>query len=110
MNKEHFRGVVYPKGEVAPGQFQYVVVGVIVSDKPLDVGFTHSDGYLDGSTGGGLLDLLGCLGKYKAPHRFGDAGSLLTALGACDPANDGPVTQKNDRSLLKGYQLPDPKR
>ena len=95
MNREHFRGTVWPFGEVSPGNFKYVVVGIVITDKPIDVGFTHSDGYIDGETFGGLLPLLQCLPQYKTPYRFGDAKNFLCSLGRCDPMKDGPVQRVN---------------
>ena len=95
MTREHFRGTVWPKGEVAPGNFKYVVIGVVVTDTPIDVGFTHSDGYLDGETFGGLLPLLQCLPQCKTPYTFGEAESFLCSLAHCKPTVDGPVQRVN---------------
>lgn len=95
--------MVWARGEKAPGNFVYTIIGTIVTDEPIDVGFTHDGGYIDGETHGGILPLIKCLRTYAVPYRFGDAAMVLVSLGNCDPANDGPVTEPNNYALLKGY-------
>lgn len=91
--REHFRGVVWHR-EKAGGFHQYTVIGIVVTDEPIDVGTTGSDRYIDGETGGAVLDALAKLDEYNAPSRFGDASSILMAMGRCNPATDGKCKVK----------------
>lgn len=86
--REHFRGVVYPKGEKKPGRYQYMVAGIIITDEPINVGHLHSDGYIDGETFGRILPVLAGLKAYAPPYRLGDAVQALHAMADCDPSVD----------------------
>lgn len=94
--REHFRGVLWPAGEVAPGRYQYRIAGLIITDTPIDVG--SSMGYLDGDTHtpdfgrgelqGTLLPALKKLQVYEPPHRYGDASDAMLTMQVCDPGVD----------------------
>ena len=94
-NLEEFRGVVWKKGEVAPGLYQYVVVGAIVTDRPVAVGHLGSRHFvaarIDTGISGSLLEILRDRGtSYRAPWFLGDAGDVLSNLKHLDPASCEP--------------------
>lgn len=86
--KEHFRGVIWPRGEQPDAQgkptYRYVVVGMLVTDEPipgLDPNETVVDGglrrYVDEL---GMAGALGQLPKFSASRPLGDASDVLLSL------------------------------
>jgi hypothetical protein len=111
--KEAFRGVVYPKGDgsgshpaAVDGVYRYMVVGVVITNKPIDVGFCSSDYYLHGDiSGGSLLGLLRSLPSHKTPFRFGNASNVLLSLGHLMPSEE---TKVSDEGFIPQGQTPEP--
>ena len=107
--REHFRGVVWPSGEVAPKRYLYKIAGVIITDQPIDVG--HSTGYLDGDTHQldlvslevtGLLHRLEKLQVYEPPYVLGDATSIFFAMDNFNPEKDVKMSHEAcDSKTLK---------
>jgi len=90
MRREHFRGVVWPRQindepteEEHKGLYRYVVVGMIVSDKPL-AGLSANQTVLDGNATG-MADVLEHITQKEANYTLGDATSVLVGLDdICD--------------------------
>ena len=84
--KEHFRGVIWPKQKTnevpKDGLYRYVVVGMLVTDKPMG-SFDVNEVVVDGNTYG-LVDILECVHKLDERTRqnlwFSDANDVLVRL------------------------------
>ncbi len=98
-NRQHFRGVVWPRKGPVEGTYQYVVAALIVTNRPIPAG--TSAGYLDGSVSETFLEELCRLKAYKPSEVFGDASAALSRLAQVDPKTDEEVP--NDGDGLKFY-------
>jgi hypothetical protein len=84
--KEIFRGVIWPREnpETVDGSaaYKYVVVGVLVSDTPIN-GLDPNETVIDGvvvSASGGMTGMLSKAGKFHPAFKLGDANSVLHSL------------------------------
>lgn len=85
MNREHFRGVVWPREPFDGPQgkiYRYVVVGMLVTDRPLDV--EPNQTAIDGSVTG-LALALEQAHRVGLPRILGDAVDVLLALDEAWP-------------------------
>lgn len=87
MHREHLKAVVWPRGPVdkAGGKvYRYVVIGVVVSDKPiesLEGKNTHGlSEYVVDEDCSGLAGLLGSMATREPNLRLGDAVDVLSSL------------------------------
>ena len=79
MRKQHFRGTVWPRPELADkGIYRYVVVGMIFTDKPLD-GLSDNQIVLDGHAAG-MAEALETITQKEANIKVGDATDVLLNL------------------------------
>jgi hypothetical protein len=79
MRLEHFRGVVWPHPPVTEGiktNYRYVIVGMLVTDKPLDV--PENESVIDGFTG--IADVIEGAVKRQPNIPVGDATNVLLNL------------------------------
>lgn len=82
MAEEQIKLVVWPrKPKLVAGKavYQYVVVGHILSDRPL-TGFEGNEVVVEGRTFGGIGDLLETGAKRPAKFSAGDASNVLVSL------------------------------
>lgn len=75
MLNEHFRGVIWPRGDN-----RYVVIGMLVTSEPIPEFEGKNEIILDGSTFGGLSEIVSMLPQKEAARRFQDANDILTSL------------------------------
>ncbi len=84
MIREHFRGVVWPRqsndtpSDEHKGLYRYVVVGMIVTDKPIE-GLAENQTVLDGNATG-MADVLQHITQKEANVKVGDATDVLLNL------------------------------
>jgi hypothetical protein len=81
---EQFRGVVWPRPP-KDGKHRYVVIGMVVTDSPIEafedkskLGFSEIE--LDGPTFGYLSDTLSPLGQKEVNRNIGCTSELLASL------------------------------
>lgn len=78
---EHFRGVVWPRERVDDGRlYRYTIVGLLVTDKPLDGIEGKNEVVLDGSSFTLLSEALVSIKQVEPAIRIGDANMILTSL------------------------------
>jgi hypothetical protein len=75
--RDYFRGVVMAKP--AGGVYRYQITGVLVSDKPIPA-LEHGQLYFDGSTFGGLGDVLSACRHEPTTAPLGTADEIITGL------------------------------
>lgn len=83
--QEYFRGVIWPKDPVVENDktnYRYLIVGLLVTDKPIPEFEGANEICLDGNAYG-LSDSLPMIRKTTANYKLGDASSVLTSLGHC---------------------------
>lgn len=81
MMNQHFRGVVWPKTPKTEGtktQYQYVVVGCLITDEPIE-GLEGPEIVLDGHPVM-LAQILPMIERKPAAIKIGDANSVLLNL------------------------------
>lgn len=79
MRLEHFRGVVWPHKvlqEDGKTNYRYVIVGMLVTDQPLDV--PENESVIDGFAG--IADAIETAQKRKPNICVGDATDVLLNL------------------------------
>lgn len=76
--KEYLRGVIWPR-EPADGKYRYVVVAMLVTDKPLEGIEGKNELVVDGQVFG-LSDILESVRKRKPNIQLGDATDVLLNL------------------------------
>ena len=76
---EHFRGVVWPRGNKEHGVFRYAIVGILVTDKPLDNIDPKNEVVLDGMAAG-MADAIQTIQQKEPAITLGDATMVLTSL------------------------------
>lgn len=74
----HFRGVVWNRTDGNPNLYRYVIVGMLVTDKPLE-NIKENEVILDGSTFG-LSDIIDMISQKPAKLVLGTADDVLTSL------------------------------
>lgn len=74
--QQHFRGVVWPR-EPQDGKYRYVVVGMLVTDKPIPE-LEANQIVLDGHAAG-MAEAVGAIMQKPSDFR-GDANSVLHSL------------------------------
>ena len=89
MRRQHFRGTVWPRQEndeptkKHKGLYRYCVVGMIVTDKPLE-GLSANQTVLDGHAAG-MAEALETIQQKEANLQVGDATDVLLNLSIlCD--------------------------
>lgn len=83
MRREHFRGVIWPRDPM-DGKHRYVIVGMLVTDEPLDtIDGVQPNGiselFVDGNCSG-VSYVLEVMKKYKSRRPLGDAVNVLLSL------------------------------
>lgn len=77
--REFFRGIIWPRTDkTKPNIYRYVVVGMLVSDKPITE-FSGSQYILNGNAFG-LSDTLAGIKAVKTDVGLGTADNVLTNL------------------------------
>lgn len=81
--KEHFRGVIWPRHE-NDGTYRYVVVGMLITDKPLE-GLHENETVIDGTLTNyteemGIAGALERMPKFHPASQLGDANRVLLSL------------------------------
>lgn len=79
---QHFRGVVWPRGLTEEGpkkNYSYIVVGLLVTDKPLDNLEGKNEIVLDGHAGG-IAEALPSIPQKEAACKIGDANFVIHNL------------------------------
>lgn len=76
--KQHFRGTIWPHPLEDKGIYRYVVVGMIVTDKPLE-GLSGNQIVLDGHAAG-MAEALETITQKEANIVVGDATDVLLNL------------------------------
>lgn len=97
MRQERFRGVIWPRQVTKPGPrardpnplpaaqgpegpvYRYVVVGMLVTNQPIQKFEKAGEHVLDGNAWG-VLDLLAVVPTARAAYPLGDATSVLLGL------------------------------
>lgn len=81
---QHFRGVVWPRDDQSDkGVYRYVIVGMIVTNKPLE-GLSKNEIILDGHAAG-IAEALQTIPQKNAKITTGDATNVLLNLSdLCD--------------------------
>lgn len=74
MLLEHFRGVIWPKGNN-----RYVVIGMLATSDPIPEFEGQNEIIIDGAAFG-LTDIVSGLPQKEAAFTLGDANSVLTSL------------------------------
>lgn len=82
--KEHFRGVIWPRGETPQPEplkpvYRYIVVGMLITDKPVEGLEGKNELVVDGSAEG-LAQILQQLPVKQPRNRLGDATDVLLQL------------------------------
>lgn len=75
--KQHFRGVVWPHND-KKGIYRYVVIGMVVTDKPLER-LSGNQIVLDGHSAG-MAEALQAIQQKEAKIKVGDATDVLLNL------------------------------
>ena len=79
--REHLKAIVWPRNEADnDGPYRYVIVGMLVTDEPLQ-GLDGNEFLVEGP-GVGLAEILQQIPKRQPSRRVGDAVDVLTGL--CD--------------------------
>lgn len=80
MKHEHLRAVIWPRGNVGGdgGVYRYVVVGMLITDKPIETFESRNDIVLDGSVA--IADMLESVPAFEPASPLGDAVSVLLSL------------------------------
>lgn len=85
VRREHFRGVIWPR-EPANGPerkvYRYVVVGMLVTDEPLDV--HPNETAVDGAVHG-VAEALEAARRVTPRRTLGDASDVLLSLDTAWP-------------------------
>jgi len=83
MNKEHFKGVIWPRQNVdTPCDiYRYVIIGMLVTDVPLDL--PNDQIILDGY-GAGMGEVIEAIKQSNQTIRFSDATNVLLRLKEID--------------------------
>ncbi len=81
---EHLRAVIWPRGKQLqsgnkPEVYRYVVIGLLVTDEPIEGIEGKNEIVLDGRSWG-LCDVLKSLPQKKSRIKLGDANMVLTSL------------------------------
>ncbi|XXX79139.1 hypothetical protein WMF30_10235 [Sorangium sp. So ce134] len=77
LRQEHFRGVIWPRG-LYEGSYRYAVVGMLVTDSPVQ-GLFGNELVLNGA-GNGVAAALASVPQAPAARKIGDANDVLTGL------------------------------
>ena len=80
--KEYFKGVVWPRETQAGPSgpvYRYVVVGMVVTDTPIEEFHGKNEVFLDGPGQGIALSLAG-VNSRPPKFKLGDAASVLVSL------------------------------
>ena len=83
--REHFRGVIRPREQIegpAGPVYRYAVVGMLVTDRPLDV--HPNETAIDGPVRGLAEQLVGAH-RVELLHQVGDATGVLVSLETAWP-------------------------
>lgn len=83
--REHFRGVIWPRDPMNGPQvkvYRYPIVGMIVSDQPIEMFESKNEIVLDGNVHG-ICDILEVAPRGKAFYPLGTAESVLCSLEHC---------------------------
>jgi hypothetical protein len=75
----HFRGVVWPRKNDNKKTYRYVVIGMVVTNEPLENLEGKNEIVLDGHAGG-IAEAINTIVQKKAAFRIGDANDVLTRL------------------------------
>lgn len=89
--REHFRGVVWPRGRHESGAYRYVVVGLLVTDEPIPGQDLQRFGVrtmVDGPAPG-LADALAAMPQREATAIVGTADDVLLGLGRLIDDDEG---------------------
>jgi len=85
--KEHFRGVIWPRGEAKqkdlPKVYRYMVIGLLVTDEPIEGIEGKNEIVVDGPKNplsAAMSDVLQGLKQKKPAFKLGDANQVLTNL------------------------------
>ncbi len=85
MIREHLRAVVWPrkpaKEKGKPTNYRYAIVGMLVTDKPIEGLEGENEILLDGASFGLTDALVSMEKKVNAGQPFGDATGVLLSLG-----------------------------
>jgi hypothetical protein len=78
--KQHFRGVIWPRQNDEPdkGIYRYTVVGLLVTDKPLE-NLSANQIVLDGNADG-MAEVLEAITQKEPKVQVGDATDVLLKL------------------------------
>lgn len=89
--REHFRGVIWPREPMigpAGKIYRYPIVGMIVSDHPIEMFEGKNEIVLDGNVRG-MCDILEVTPRGKAAYPLGEADIVLCSLDRCIVGNVG---------------------
>lgn len=100
--REHFRGVIWPR-EPKPndGQqaYRYLVVGMLVTNRPLDV--HPNETAIDGALVG-MAEALEKARRVELGHKLGDAADVLLSLNTAWPEPEEPSASLATEGKARG--------
>ena len=82
MRHEHLRAVIWPRGPIKEGKktnYRYVVIGMLVTDEPIETLEGKNEVVVDGNPWT-LSDTLGGMKQFKPARPLGDATAVLCSL------------------------------
>ncbi len=79
MRLEHLRGVIWRRNNPIKGCYAYAIVGVLVTNEPLDTIEGRNEVFIDVNCGG-ISYSLEAMKKYTKKRPAGDAGDVLCSL------------------------------
>lgn len=79
MRREHLRGVIWQRDNPKKGCYAYAIVGVLVTDEPLDTIEGCNEVFIDGNSGG-ISYVLEAMKKYVSTRPISDASDVLCSL------------------------------
>lgn len=85
IRREHFRGVIWPRESIQGPMgklYRYPIVGMIVSDRPIEMFEDKNEIVLDGNVRG-ICDILEAAPRGKVSYPLGTADSVLCSLEDC---------------------------
>jgi hypothetical protein len=95
--KEHLRSIIWPRqpldGKGGVKLYRYTIVGILITDQPIDGLEGKTEVLLDGSSEG-MANILASVKTKKVPFVMGDASNVLLSLADIPMGDDSEDEHK----------------